>query len=86
VVPVPLPSELVGWLDELGGSVEDHVVEAIKRYLESFEAQHEEISAENDEQNDDEDKDIDEQDKGEHVDGGSEGDDEDEYFNPDDYE
>jgi hypothetical protein len=86
VVPVPIPAELVGALDELGGLVEDHAVEAIKRYLGSFEAQNEEISAESDEQSDDEDKDIDEQDKGEQVDGGAEDQDDDEYFDPDSYE
>ncbi|AFM26084.1 hypothetical protein [Desulfomonile tiedjei] len=36
MVPVPIPLELVGALQELGGLVEDHASEAIKRYLESF--------------------------------------------------
>jgi hypothetical protein len=54
VVPVPIPSELVGALQELDGLVEDHAAEAIKRYLESFQEPHEENLPENGEADDEE--------------------------------
>ncbi len=67
ISPVFLSIEHFGALRKLGGSIEEHVANAIERYLDSFQGQHEECSPESGEENDDDDKYLNEQDKGEHT-------------------
>ncbi len=88
--PVFLSIEHFEALRKLGRSIEEHVANAIERYLESFQELHEESSPESGEENNDDDKCMNEQDKGEHTEDATDSEDEteddEEYFDPANYE
>ena len=77
VAPVLIPLELFGELHRLGGVVDDHVTIALERYLESLREQPEETVPENGAQ---------EESATESSDPESLDEDDDEYFDPADYE
>jgi hypothetical protein len=77
VAPVLVPLELFGKLHQLGGSVEDHVSAAVKRYLESLTEPYGENHSDNDAE-DEHDGDYSQTDEFDE--------DDEEYFDPADYE